>query len=779
MRGTTRYRFPRGHVIVRVGFTLNSLFLAVVVFLVTAVPCQAAPQPHGPAPGAGYVDPATCAHCHSGIAESYSQTGMGRSLFKPTRANTLEDYINKNEFFHALSDTHYSMIVRDGAYYQRRWQTGFDGTDTNIEEIKIDYVLGAGDHARSYLHRTARGSLIELPLGWYSERAGYWGMNPGFDSRHPQTRRMVSYDCIFCHDAYPRTASRKCGSKRRDPSFLATCPKASTVNGVMVPVRSTFAWPRPRARNWADISRSIVNPARLSPKLQMDVCMQCHLEPTTGSLPSLMTRFNRRPFSYIPGQPLEDFRLYFDFAPGTGNDDRFELVSAAYRLRKSRCFLESKGALTCLTCHNPHQVPPKGEEAVKYYSHVCLGCHESSLKSLVAAARHTDSTDCVKCHMPERRTEDVVHASITDHLIQRHLPPGDLLAEIPERHLTEAEEYRGEVVPYYPSPLPRTGENMLYKAVAQVALQNNLQQGLLDLSKEIRRLPPAEPEFYTALGDAWRQNSKPQEAVAAFEQALQLKPNHVVAMLSLAGALNALGKTSRSEEVLNRASRVAPLDADVWYQYGRLDAQLGRSDGALEKLQKAISLNPNLPGVYTNLAGVLAAAGQMKLAEDAARQALAIDPYDGAAYDLSGRVLAANGKTPEALYAFEKATRVRKKYEPYLYDYALMLARLNRFDDAEKPAEDAVRADPNSPEAHYFLGGLFARRAQFTEAEHEYLQTVQLRPDFSRAQLDLGLVLAREGDLTGAAEHLRKAADGSDAAITQQANSALQQIGKH
>jgi hypothetical protein len=65
----------------------------------------------------------------------------------------------------------------------------------------------------------------------------------------------------------------------------------------------------------------------------MDVCMQRHLEPTGGGIPSLLTRFNRGPFSYLPDQPLEDFRLYFDYKQGTGRDDRFELVSAAYRLR--------------------------------------------------------------------------------------------------------------------------------------------------------------------------------------------------------------------------------------------------------------------------------------------------------------------------------------------------------------------------------------------------------------------------------------------------------------
>ena len=110
---------------------------------------------------------------------------------------------------------------------------------------------------------------------------------------------------------------------------------------------------------------------------------------------------------------------------------------------------------------------------------------------------------------------------MTDHLIQRRPPAGDLLAEMPER---PAEEYHGEVVPYYPSPLPQTDENALYRAVAQVGLGNNVEAGLPELAREIERQKPREAEFYIVLGDAWRSAGKQREAVAAYEEAVRLSP---------------------------------------------------------------------------------------------------------------------------------------------------------------------------------------------------------------------------------------------------------------
>jgi tetratricopeptide (TPR) repeat protein len=756
---------------VRIGLILSTLFLTVAVILASAGPSQA-PQKNQ------YIDSRACAACHSGIYESYRRTSMGQSLFAPTPANTVEDYKDKRTFYHAPSDTHYSMIVRDGVYYQRRWQTGFDGGDTNIEEMKIDYVIGAGDHARSYLHRTDLGTLIELPLGWYSERGGYWAMSPGFDSHHPQTRRLVSYECMFCHNGYPQNPTAN-QARSPEPVFFGELPQGIDCQRCHGPGSLHVRTAQTAGAKPADIRASIVNPARLNPKLQMEACMQCHLEPTSGRIPSLIRRFNRAPYSYVPGQPLEDFILYFDYPAGKGHDDKFEIASAAYRLRKSRCFVESKGALTCLTCHDPHQSLPTGEAGATYFSSKCLGCHQPALGALVAVGKHTNDSNCLSCHMPKRRTEDVVHAVITDHFIQRQIPTRDLLAELPERHLTDAEDYHGEVAPYYPSPLPQTGENPLYQAVAQVALQNNLQQGLDNLSREISRQPPREMEFYTALGDAYRNSGDAKQAAAAFQQAVLRSPDSVTALQSLAGAYKASGEAERSEETLKRALHIAPSDANVWFQYGMLEAGLGRTGSAIEKVQKAVALNPDLPEAYTSLAGLLVATGQLDPAEAAVRSALKVDPYDAAAYNAAGRVLASKGQTPEALYDFAKAARLRPGYGPYHYDYALMLVRLNRLDEAQQPAEAAVQGDPDFAAGHELLGSLLARKSQLAEAASEYQRAVQIQPDFSRAQLDLGLVLAAQGDLAGATEHLRKAAQGRDAEVAQRAAQALERIEKH
>jgi predicted CXXCH cytochrome family protein len=516
----------------------------VAIMLLIGVPGCAAPEN-------GYVDSKICAACHREIAANYATTGMARSFFKPATSNTVEDYRKTPEYYHGLSDSHYAMTIRDGQYFQRRWQLDGNGKEINVEELKIDYVMGSGNHARSYLHRTERHMLIELPLGWYPDKGGEWGMVPGSDTGHPQTRRFISYKCMFCHNGYPEIpAANKAPAS--DPVFAGEMPEGIDCQRCHGPGGEHVR---------TGVRSGIVNPAKLSPERRMEVCMQCHLETTSGRIPAVLQRFDRGAFSYIPGQPLADFAISFDHAPGTGHEGKFEAVGSFYRLRQSQCFLKSAGKLECATCHDPHRMP-RGEEAVRHYSGVCLQCHTSTHPAGVKVA-----ADCISCHMPKRRVDDAPHVIMTDHLIQRRAP-ADALAEFAER---PAEEYRGEVTPYYPSPLPNTPLNDLYRAVAQVGLGNNVANGLPELVRLIDEIKPPEAEFYMVLGDGWKGAGNPTNAAAAYQKALQMKPDSARAMRPLASV-----DQEHAEQILAHAIEIAPNDPESWFRYGVLTASAER-----------------------------------------------------------------------------------------------------------------------------------------------------------------------------------------------------------
>jgi predicted CXXCH cytochrome family protein len=544
---------------------------------------------------------------------------------------------------------------------------------------------------------------------------------------------------MFCHNAYPEIPATN-QAPGSDPVFLGSLPEGIDCQRCH----------GPGGEHVKNSGRGgIVNPAKLSPDRRMEVCMQCHLETTSGRIPAVLQRFDRNAFSYIPGQPLADFAISFDHAPGTGHEGKFEAVSSVYRLRQSRCFLESGGKLECATCHDPHRIP-RGEEAARHYSSVCMQCHASVAhpEGVKAAA-----DGCITCHMPKRRADDAPHVIMTDHLIQRRVP-GGLLTEFAER---PPEEYHGEVVAYYPSPLPETPRNALYRAVAQVGLGNNVAAGLPALARLIDENKPREAEFYMVLGDGWKSIAKPREAAAAYQRALEIDPASVRGMRALAEV-----DAPHAEQILARAVQIAPDDAESWFRYGVLTS-------SAERIRKAILLNPWLPDQSRRLA-------ELTQDETALEDALRTDPFDDAAWDVGGRIMAGKGKLADAVFDFERAIKLRPS-AAYLYDYALALARAGRLDDAQSEAEMAAHADSSLAEAHELLGGLHERKKELPEAAAEYRAALTLKPDLSRAHLRLATVLMAAGDREGAAAQFRDAASGDDPGIARQAAQALRDMG--
>lgn len=632
---------------------------------------------------------------------------------------------------HRASDTFYSLVRRSDGVYQRRWQTGFNGQPDNVEELRVDYVMGSGNHVRTYLHRTRRGVLIELPLAWYAEQGSHWGLNPGFDTAQPPQRRQISYGCMFCHNAYPEIPQGH-DDPGADPVFGATLPEGIDCQRCHGPggehVRSHGRSP-------------ILNPARLSPERSLEVCMQCHLETTSFPLPDSIRRFDRAPFSYRAGEPLGEFTLYFDHAPGSGHEGKFEIVNAAYRLRQSKCFLATQDKITCLTCHDPHG-------GSRDYNAVCKTCHGT-----VAAANHTGTEDCVSCHMPKRRTEDVVHAVMTDHLIQRR-PPANPLAPLEERH-GEAARYRGKVVLYYPARLPRP-EDSLYLAVAQVSEKSNVEQGIADLRSAIAQFHPAQAEFYLELGDALRDSGHPAEAEQEYRDALARKPGSVLINRRLGDA--------------QRAVATDPNDARAWYDLG-----LAKSDAAA--LTKATELDPDLAEGWNALGSVQAESGDSADAEKNFRKALQIDPGSADAHANIANLLAAKNDLLQAMWHFERAVRFAPGNALYRFNYAVAFAKQSQFRQAEAQTEAAIQLKPDFAEAHDLLGGLYENGGSRDKAIAEYREAVRIRPGFGKAHLDLGAALLPR-DRAAALEQFRLAAGDGDPAIRRQAEQAIGEIGR-
>lgn len=726
---------------------------------------------------AGYIRPEACAGCHRNVWETYRRTGMARSFYRPSSNNTVEDYTNKNTFYHKASDSYFTMLRRDGKFYQRRYQIDFAGKQVNVMEKQVDFIMGSGNHARAYLHRTGRGTLVEMPLGWYAEKGGYWAMNPGYDRPdHDGFRRPIGYDCMFCHNGYPEIPAGH-DEPFAEPVYTGSLPEGIDCQRCHGPGRKHAQLAGAAGTAPEDIRKSIVNPSRLSPRRQMEVCMVCHLETTSFPLPNAIQRYERGPFSYNPGEPMGAFILTFDHAAGAGRENKFEIASAAYRLRRSACYLKSNDKLLCTTCHNPHDIP-RGKEAAVHYTAVCRQCHASAFDRLVESGKHPRSFDCIECHMPKRRTEDVVHVAVTDHYIQRRPPAGDLLADMPERHETSSNAYRGPVALYYPEELPHTPENDLYRAIAQVNQRSNLSDGIKQLTAAIEHYRPTRAEYYFELAEAWRDSGELAKALPLYKESIHRNPKFVLGMQKLGFALRHSGQDSEAAGILKRAASVAQDYPSTWLELGLTYRALGNKPDAVAAFERAVELDQDMPEARNNLGIIWYSGGELARAESAFREAIRIQPNYADAHGNLGALLSGTGASNEAIYHFEIALRLRPDDAATRYNYAVALGRTRHFEEAQRELEASLRADPGLADAHELLGNLLMAKGEAQTALQHYREAVRIQPESGRVHLGLGSALAAVGDVTGAIPHLQKAAADSDSAVRNGAAQMLRQLGK-
>ena len=759
----------------------NRWWLALAAVLTIAIlPFSGSPQS---VPGPDYVNSRLCAECHPKIYESYQRTGMARSFYRPTPGNTVENYSLNNSYYHAASATWFTMLERNGKYYQRRYQIGYQGNETNVDDKEIDFVLGSGNHVRTYLHQTSTGALLQLPLAWYSENGGYWAMNPGYDKPdQPNARRKISLECMFCHNSFPELAAGH-DQLRSEPLFNGALPQGIDCQRCHGPGGNHIQTAHSTGASAATIAQSIVNPKRLTPARRMEVCLQCHLETDSMPFARSIVKYDRGPFSYRPGEPLGNFMLFFDHAPSSPREDRFQIVNSAYRLDMSACFRKSNGALQCTTCHNPHNIPrgdeaPRRDEAARIYNGACLGCHTMPIRETAAARQHTAAADCVSCHMPKRRASDVVHAVMTDHYIRRRPPGGDLLRAMPEPS-GPGILYRGEVLPYYPKPFDPTPENELYLALAQVRENNNPQKGIARFAAAVAKYKPKHPGFYIELADAWLGQGNSRQAIPLYREAVRRQPDSLAGLTGLGRALEKSGQMAEAAAAFRGATQASPADAASWRELGQLAVKQGNQAEAVTALEKSLALDTESPEARYGL-GLLWSqpGGDPRRAEASFREAIRLQPDYAEAHLNLAILLIQTQRTDEAGYHFQTALRYHPDYALGHFNYGLMLNSLNQTTEGMSQMRAALRANPNLAEAHEELGKIAEGNGQVEEALREYAEAVRIRPQLLRAQLGLGAALARKGNSTEAVPHLKQAATSLDPLTRDTALRLLAELGR-
>lgn len=361
-----------------------ALVLVVAAFVVMVVAARRDRWPVAVRPSNAVGD-STCLSCH-GDKGSYETTAHRLTSRHPTRAAIAAHFNSGANVFRTTNPyLHFRMDADSTGFYQTA-VTG-KARDTTSRTERIAYVAGSGRKGQSFLYWTG-DQLYQLPMSyWKSLDSWINSPGPAYVDGRVNFERAIAPRCFECHASWIEARPSVNSVNHFDSAGAIlgiTCERCHAGGAEHVArERTPLRFVRPAA---------IVNPARLSRERKMDACAQCHGGLGSPKVPS---------FSYVAGQPLENYLYLAPLPPGAPVDVHGNQVAL---LERSKCFIQSQ--MTCLTCHDVH----REQRNLTEMSGKCLTCHQLQSCGLFPTHGEQLAGRCVDCHMPLQKSNLIVSA---------------------------------------------------------------------------------------------------------------------------------------------------------------------------------------------------------------------------------------------------------------------------------------------------------------------------------------------------------------------------------
>ncbi len=199
---------------------------------------------------------------------------------------------------------------------------------------------------------------------------------------------------------------------------------------------------------------------------------------------------------------------------------------------------------------------------------------------------------------------------------------------------------------------------------------------------------------------------KPDAALGEAKKAVAADPSNAAARIALATVLDDAGQSSEALEEAERATELAPLDGTTHLKLGVLLFKQNKLERAIEEARSAVAYAPENTHAHLLLSVSLFYHNEDPV--DAAREALAVSPYDAEIHHVLGAALARKTSSLEAFDQLTYSVLIRPdRTEARSELHRALLALINSL-DAAKLLHQAASSIPDSAVALDELAWVFA-----------------------------------------------------------------------
>ncbi|HEX6736997.1 MAG TPA: tetratricopeptide repeat protein [Vicinamibacteria bacterium] len=287
--------------------------------------------------------------------------------------------------------------------------------------------------------------------------------------------------------------------------------------------------------------------------------------------------------------------------------------------------------------------------------------------------------------------------------------------------------------------LAPTGANLAVLSRAQVRAQDPAALQTAEKAVQAGASAPA----HAALGEAQLAAGKAADAAASFRKAVELDAKYTPARVGLANSLSAQGKGAEAVAEAKKATEADPNSGAAFAAHGLaiLAENKANAAAALNEAGQASFLAPRNAAVQVQVGRIFEQAGNLDQAVAAFKKALEADPdYVPARVSLV-QGLIYRGKTDEALPEAEKLAKAYPNNGEAQLMYGRLLLQKSEFVQAVQPLTKASESLPGSAEAHAFLGTALQYSGDSAGALEAYRKAVAGAPGNASYRSTYGLLL--------------------------------------
>ena len=270
---------------------------------------------------------------------------------------------------------------------------------------------------------------------------------------------------------------------------------------------------------------------------------------------------------------------------------------------------------------------------------------------------------------------------------------------------------------------------------------------------------PDYPDLANLLGLLLTVEGRHEEALKEYERAMSIHPDYLECKVNRAFALAAIGSSKEARTEADMIVTEAPENCDSLAAAAKLFASLGNRERALELLQKAKNLRPNMPSLSHYL-GLVMLEDSLEQAATYFEEAASLGSAYVALYD--SHHIYKKGKiklTKKVAAEFSGQLSDNPNTIKVFLSTAKLLASEGMFDEAAVQFEEARKIEADSVTIENGLGTVAMAREYGEEAKLHFRRALMFDPDNITAHVNLALQLGADGDLPEAEEQLRKAVE--------------------